>query len=348
MAYYPQGGSTVSDTTGYIYTSFYRIGEFRVTGGHVTYKIKDQGGTIQSGDMGAVANPYRQIKYLAIRMERYSADDMNEMRLHTINLYADQETLVPEPMVADGTSVSSADGIASNHDNDTTTMMEQAYQSLSIYWTGPWPVLHIDVSISLSLDVSILIQSIVDLLGLVSIQNVESEFGGAEEITEEEAGMFYSCVVEKTSTSTFWNDVVQYLFVGVWVSLLVLQVLCLIPYIATGIVVEACIITTSIYLLFMWSLVFAVKQMEMNQRDAQWTFLFAALSVLAIGLISAIFLHFSPLGFLGALGYFSGGWARSNSSTGSSGRANAIVFVTMMILLVITIATYYGMIQGWW
>jgi len=54
-----------------------------------------------------VVNPYCQIKYQAIRMERYSAETMNDLRLQAINLYADQDTLVPElekPVVDDGTS----------------------------------------------------------------------------------------------------------------------------------------------------------------------------------------------------------------------------------------------------
>jgi len=40
-------------------------------------------------------------------MERYSAETMNDLRLQAINLYADQDTLVPElekPVVDDGTS----------------------------------------------------------------------------------------------------------------------------------------------------------------------------------------------------------------------------------------------------
>ncbi|MBN2228201.1 MAG: hypothetical protein JW779_01335 [Candidatus Thorarchaeota archaeon] len=142
VAYYPQGGSTVSDTTGYIYTSFYRIGEFQVVGGHMMYKIKDQSGTLQSGDMGAVANPYRQVKYLAIRMERYSADDMNEMRLHAIQFSATQETLVPVPEDNDGTLEGKLDNCESQGYELSEYYASQANSELLIYWTGPWPELH--------------------------------------------------------------------------------------------------------------------------------------------------------------------------------------------------------------
>ena len=73
VVYYPEGGSPVSDSTSNIYGSFFRIGELKVEDGEVTYKIKDSESTLASGDLGEVANPFRQVQYLVLRAQRYSA-----------------------------------------------------------------------------------------------------------------------------------------------------------------------------------------------------------------------------------------------------------------------------------
>jgi hypothetical protein len=56
----------------------------------------------------------RIIKYLVIRTRRYSAYDLNDMRLHAIGLYAGQDTSVEEPEEADGSSEGSIEYLINN------------------------------------------------------------------------------------------------------------------------------------------------------------------------------------------------------------------------------------------
>ncbi|MBN2229088.1 MAG: hypothetical protein JW779_05800 [Candidatus Thorarchaeota archaeon] len=204
VVYYPQGGSAVSDTTGYIYTSFYRIGEFRVIGGHVTYKIKDPGGTLQSGDMGAVANPYRQIKYLAIRMERYSGYAMNDMRLHAVNLYADQETLVPEPEAADGTP----EGY--NPCPEATSFVDllvgMAIANTVSWWTGWWPLLHSRTTGTLASGATYAYQMSVDLLSNVAMEDFAVDTPADDQLTDEQINLMAQTSVLDLFAEAFTID----------------------------------------------------------------------------------------------------------------------------------------------
>jgi hypothetical protein len=45
-------------------------GELKVEDGEVTYKIKDSESTLASGDLGEVANPFRQVQYVVLRAQR--------------------------------------------------------------------------------------------------------------------------------------------------------------------------------------------------------------------------------------------------------------------------------------
>ncbi|MBN2228192.1 MAG: hypothetical protein JW779_01290 [Candidatus Thorarchaeota archaeon] len=134
-------------------------------------------------DMGAVANPYRQIKYLAIRMERYSGYAMNDMRLHVIQFSATQETLVPEPDDNDGTSES----IGFEFETTLSNNLSLAILEIVTYWTGLWPNLHVIVSKTFNSDVSFNIHGTIDLLGSASISDFSYTFYGAEEMTSQES-----------------------------------------------------------------------------------------------------------------------------------------------------------------
>ncbi len=355
--YYYEDGSSYSQSSGYIYTSFQKTAKIWWDpwqgGAGAIYSTIDGSGS--GYPIAEVDNCSRVIKYVVTLGQRYSTYSLVDMRIHDINVVADLTRHDPtapdpdEPVDYDGTSTSSGEDSARVHEQDTEAMTDQADASISIYWTGPWPELHIDVMKQISVEISLTVHSKVDLLAAVSVENVDLKLNGTEDMTEDEARTFTTLVATKTSTCSFWSDVVQGLMVAVWAALLVIEVLAMAPVVLqTGVIVLACLCLFSLYLWLMWSLVFAIRQMDMTFRDGQWTFLTAALSVLGMGAVSALWLHWSPLGFMKALGYFSSGWARSNSLTGYHGRANVVVFIAMMVLLVITVLTYYGMIQGWW
>ena len=139
--YYPEGGTSSGDGMGYIYTSFWRRGELKVEDGHVKYEISDGEEELGSGDLGEVANPFRMVKYLVIRPSRASANELIDLRLHDIVLWASQDTSLEEPDEKDGTVC----GTVSNQDiGELNPDLDDASDLLLTYWTGPWPELHFE------------------------------------------------------------------------------------------------------------------------------------------------------------------------------------------------------------
>ncbi len=142
VTYYPEGGSAVSDSTGYIYTSFDRTGKLWVHNGNVKYDIEG----IASGDFGVVANPHRVIKYIAIHCDRYSHYNLGDIRIKNIVVSEGLPT-TSAPMYADATS----------HPPESTTDiidldLSQAIAMIAIYWTGWWPLLHFDFEVEVAPD----------------------------------------------------------------------------------------------------------------------------------------------------------------------------------------------------
>jgi hypothetical protein len=106
----------------------------------VTYKIKDSQGTIASGNLGEVADPFRQVQYVVLRAQRYSAYDLVDLRLSALNLYAGHETEVEDFEDGDGTldGTLGSDEIA----EADSSLSGAANQLLRMFWTGWWPILH--------------------------------------------------------------------------------------------------------------------------------------------------------------------------------------------------------------
>jgi hypothetical protein len=180
VTYYPEGGSPVSDSTSDIYGSFFRIGELRVEDGVVTYKIKDSQGTLASGSLGEVADPFRQVQYVVLRAQRYSAYDLVDLRLSALNLYAGHETEVEDFESGDG----SGEGALGYYESQMSTeskqrvedALDEGFGQESPYWTGPWPVLHLPVALSVSSSYCNM-RIAVDLLTNVAIEEFDLLFG---------------------------------------------------------------------------------------------------------------------------------------------------------------------------
>ncbi len=291
----------------------------------------------------------QMVKYVVIIGQRYGSNPLLDVHIRAICFYAGQDTSVPEPEEADGTSDSMLESLSKEREQESEDMILEANDSLTAQWTGPWPVLHLILERTLSSEVSVEVAMAADLLGSASIEYVDFKMDGFEDLSEDEANGFIALVAEKTSANSFWNDVVQYQLVVFWAMLLILEILAMLPVVlSNALIVTSCLITISFFMWLMWSMVFAVRQMQMSNTEASWTFLTAALTALGIGIMNVLFLHWSPLGFLKAYRYFSGGWARLNSLDGYHGRANVIVFFTMLVLIAMCIVTYYGMTVQWW
>jgi hypothetical protein len=169
VTYYPEGGGSASDSTSDIYGSFFRIGELRVEDGVVTYKIKDSGGTLASGNLGEVADPFRQVQYVVLRAQRYSAYDLVDLRLSALNLYAGHETQVEDFEDGDGTWGGSSYGGAETEDALAIGGLFLG-ENLVVWWSlvNFWPVCHLLIDFAVcSLEQELHVT--IDLLGSMDI-----------------------------------------------------------------------------------------------------------------------------------------------------------------------------------
>jgi len=92
--------------------------------------------------LGACVNASRVVSYVVVMGQGYALNPILGMRIHDINVEADPNKRVPtepEPVEADGTTP----GSVSETDTETIESdMEVGFSLLSVYWTGPWPLLH--------------------------------------------------------------------------------------------------------------------------------------------------------------------------------------------------------------
>ncbi|MBN2229651.1 MAG: hypothetical protein JW779_08640 [Candidatus Thorarchaeota archaeon] len=92
------------------------------------------------------------------------------MRLHAVNLYADQETLVPEPEVADGT-YDGDDPESPESKTQTNYLLSLAANAL-YWWEQLWPRLHAYYTAAPSSTSSLLLHFSVDILGSVRVEEI--------------------------------------------------------------------------------------------------------------------------------------------------------------------------------
>lgn len=170
VTYYPEGGGSASDTTGWTYTSFDRTGKLWVYNNQIKYDIVGE----ESGSLGNVANPHKIIKYVAIHCDRYSDYNLGDMRIHQINVRT-RESTSPPPMYADGTDTGSLDPeLYKKHAYEDA--LEQVDEVLTCWWELIlfWPVLNMQIQYEM-LGVSFLIHATADLLHPFTIMQAEFE-----------------------------------------------------------------------------------------------------------------------------------------------------------------------------
>jgi hypothetical protein len=171
-----------------IYTDFFRIGELKVEEGVVTYKIKDSGGTIASGSLGQVSNPFLQVQYLVLRASRSGGYGLIDLRLDALGLYAGHQTQVEDFEEGDGT----VDGVLDSGGYQAASAnadekLDEAHDLITIYWTGWWPLLHFVIGAQIITDVYLEVDLAVDILGGVSLYSFDVQFLDLEDMTEAEA-----------------------------------------------------------------------------------------------------------------------------------------------------------------
>lgn len=136
--------------------------------GHLKYEVSDDEIQLQAGDLGPMANPYRQVKYLVIQMARYSNYAMTELRLHAIGLYAGLTTTVPEPVGSNGTP-NTIDDTDDSPINSIDYILKLLAVGLSGIWelVNYWPTLFISVVQTLETIYDILLS--IDLCGDIKV-----------------------------------------------------------------------------------------------------------------------------------------------------------------------------------
>jgi hypothetical protein len=161
VAYYPLGASAHYDTTGYTSSSIHRTGKLWVHDGNMQYEIPGY----DSGNMGAVTDPHRVIKYIVIRPERYSSYTLCDLRLHHITVSEGLPTQLPtEQVEADGTT--KATESSGKHTNAYIVAMQESENIVHTWWDAPnfWPLLHMMASFAIG-EVPFILHFTVDLLG---------------------------------------------------------------------------------------------------------------------------------------------------------------------------------------
>ncbi|MHA1930401.1 MAG: hypothetical protein ACTSV2_17655, partial [Candidatus Thorarchaeota archaeon] len=161
VVYYPEGGGSAADTTGYIYTSIHRTGKLWVHNGNVQYDIAG----VQSGNLGPVANPHRTIKYIVIRAQRYSHYTLSDLRLHNI-VVSEGLSTVSAPMYADATIQGNGNPTDPTIANPLNIGLLFIQNNLLIYWLleNFWPVCHLAIDFQFC-GLSQVIHFTLDLLG---------------------------------------------------------------------------------------------------------------------------------------------------------------------------------------
>jgi hypothetical protein len=186
--------------------------------GEVTYKIKDSQGTIASGSLGEVANPFRQVQYLVLRASRSGSYGLIDLRLDALGLYAGHQTQVEDFEVGDG----SFESVSTQAQEVGSPLLEAAMDFLEAFWTGWWPVLHIVVTSSPLELCSLSLHVTVDLLGSFEIAAVNSSYYGLQTMNEEDQETAEQDTIEVVQS--IWDDPLNWLTLGVGVSFLTLTI----------------------------------------------------------------------------------------------------------------------------
>ncbi|RLI47709.1 MAG: hypothetical protein DRO73_11250 [Candidatus Thorarchaeota archaeon] len=147
--FYPQDSSSAYRSSGYIYSSFKKTAKLwwgQSEGGHgAVYASID--GQSDGYPIAECDNASRVIKYVAILGYRYSSYSLVSMRIHDINVVADLNKHNPtapnpdEPVECDGSGTPTT---AEIHRADYD--LSNAIAQVICYWTGPWPLFHVEIS----------------------------------------------------------------------------------------------------------------------------------------------------------------------------------------------------------
>ncbi|NWF96572.1 MAG: hypothetical protein HXY34_10575 [Candidatus Thorarchaeota archaeon] len=363
--FYPQGGGSYYQQSGYIYTSFLKTGKlWWADGGSLSPQgviystIDGQGGGLP---IAAVDNASRVIKYVVILGYRYQSYSLVDMRVQGINVVADfnrhdQNSPSPtEPVESDGT----ANGAAECHGGAQALFeakLGEAANMVSLYWTGWWPTLHFVVQRELMTDVVISIHLAVDILGNVEIEAFNVEFLGIQDMTEGEADDMVGRV-RPLSHSTVGTGSPSGYFLGIGGAMYTAAriIAAFTPPASAhleGLFMGMLGLATALIVTGLILLAQAVAQNTTDPFQAAFTFIGAALAaILAIAVCKQAVDSWGGKS-TGAAKYFRfWGELYQNGNCwdriGLKGRTHWMVMFTQMMILVVVILIGVGFLAGW-
>ena len=150
----------------------------------MVYEINDHSGLVQEGDLGPVANPFRMVEYLVIRIARNSGYTMDELRLHAMGLSAGLSTTVPDPVGCDGTPEGNEP--SPEAESFIELLINMATANTTSWWTWPWPQLHSRTIGTLQSGATYAYQMRVDLCSNAALEDFAVESPVDDSLTDDQ------------------------------------------------------------------------------------------------------------------------------------------------------------------
>ena len=220
--------------------------------------------------------------------------------------------------------------------------VQQATSSIDSDWSGPWPTLLITVNLLVRAGLYLFIVIAADILGSVNVQDADMDIDGIQDMPESES-QEYIAMIESAESTVFWKDIVNWYSHALLVALGLIQIAAVIPIVVSMSWVAIVLgLFSFAYFMFLFVVIKALRMMEYTDYDVMHIFIEEALTILTFGVVSAVILHFMPLGLMGVLGYFHHNYSKANSIKGYKGRCQVYIVVTMIILFIATILIYNG------
>ncbi len=224
-------------------------------------------------------------------------------------------------------------------------IQNDAADAVVTYWIGWWPELHVDVTKSYSADVQITVRSKIDILGSCTIESIDVQLAGLEDLTEEEADVMVQ--TQQQNTNQFAKDMVAFWGYAVMLAFFVLGITTMLPTpIADGPLASICVIVGFTYFFYCWTLVYALRHSALTQEQISDTFITQSLSLLLAALTFFLGARWAGGSFGRVLGEFGGNYGITKK--GFAIRSNMAAFITCLLCLLMTLGIWHGVNMGWW
>jgi hypothetical protein len=251
--------------------------------GRRVHGIENALSTLASGSLGEVANPFRQVQYVVLRAQRYSAYDLVDLRLSALNLYAGHETEVEDFEEGDGTygreSSSWESSVTPEYAEMIADALDDAAEKPKPYWTGPWPALHLPVEL-VAEQYYVYFEIAVDILASVYVTALSIDFDWEDGVDQSQADAMMDGLL--TELLDAWGGWVGILGIEIRLGLALIDTISLVPH--PGTVAALAVLYTvwlGLFLVWVWAVLALVSQGTMSPGAAAAGFLVMAATFLS-------------------------------------------------------------------